>query len=137
MCMSMRPQLLQIAMQEPATGSIFVRLSHLMAKTDYQKALKYVGKRKDMERYRDMIDFLFAELIGGKWRKACFAFYNDDGPLIVNTPGVTQDMIDAWDGELCRAMHLALATMERETLAAWEDRSAWHHFRRRWLKEAE
>jgi hypothetical protein len=47
----------------------------------HMEVLKKVAARKDMERYRSVIDFIFCELFRG-WRKHAVAYYEDRGPLL-------------------------------------------------------
>src|SRR5215471_16035522 len=70
------------------TRSLFKRTEILLRDSDYQKALQYVASKKKMERYRDVIDFLFCELVAG-WKAHCMAFYADEGPPLRDAPEAT------------------------------------------------
>ncbi len=57
------------------TESIFPEVeTWLLEASDHQEALKYVASRKNMNRYRSMVDFLFCEIYT-EYRSSCFWFY--------------------------------------------------------------
>ena len=67
----------ELALTGGLTESIFPEAEILFrVSTDYQKALKYVARRKDMERYESIMDFLFCEL-HPEFRAGCFKYYLD------------------------------------------------------------
>lgn len=56
-----------------ATESIFPEVEAMLFTTsseDYQKALQYVAAKKDMNRYKSVVDFLFCELFP-EWQHKC------------------------------------------------------------------
>jgi len=62
-----------------ATDSIFPKVdAWLQEDGDHQRALDHIAGRKDMDRYRSQVDFVFAEL-HPEWRNKTFAFYADRG----------------------------------------------------------
>lgn len=61
------------------TDSVFPAIeAWLEADSDRWKAFTRIRGRKSAERYQSVMDFLLCEVIP-QYRKACFAFYNDDG----------------------------------------------------------
>jgi hypothetical protein len=59
------------------TTSIFPRIeAWLNESTDHQAALRFIARRKDMNRYRSVIDFILCETTP-LWRPACLRFYLD------------------------------------------------------------
>jgi hypothetical protein len=67
----------ELALTGGLTESIFPEAEMLFrVSTDYQKALKYVARHKDMERYESIMDFLFCEL-HPEFRAGCFKYYLD------------------------------------------------------------
>lgn len=60
--------------------SIFDRLDRWLNRyPEHRKAVAWLAVRKDMDRYRSFVDFLFCEVFP-EWQSACFEFY-DKGKL--------------------------------------------------------
>ena len=106
---------------QPAGGmtqSIFAEAERLlMSETDFQRALRFVASRKNMNRYRSMLDFLFCEIFID-WRDRCFAYYDDE------TRPRLKDLIDEkqralYDRWLVAALTLAREKLELERVASW------------------
>lgn len=129
MSMSLAPCLIQ-RLDRPCADSVFSAVDRLLEDTEYQKALKYVSGRKDMNRYNSMVDFLFAELIGGIWKTACFRYYEGDGCKLKDDPRVTPEMLAGWEEQLVLALDVAQDDMKEERTRSWAD------FHRRWKKRA-
>ena len=78
-------------------GSVFEKTEERLAKNSkYQEAIKFIGKNKNIDRYRDMIDFLFCEIFT-QWRNDCFKFYDGKGPMLKDHPDITKKMISDYD----------------------------------------
>ena len=72
------------------TRSVFPQVeAWLMESADRQDAIRFIGRRKDMMKYRSMMDFLFCELFV-QYRNACFRFYEDAGPGLIEMVTVPQ-----------------------------------------------
>lgn len=56
--------------------TVFRQAEKLLYDTKYQEVLYLVASRKDMERYRSVMDFLFAEVCP-EWQTATFNFYRN------------------------------------------------------------
>lgn len=110
--------------------TVFPAVDELLAETDYQKSLAFVGRMKDMDRYNSVVDFLFGELIGGKWRQACFRFYEGDGPPLRDHPDVTPEMMADWELRLVKALDFAFDLWSAEFDCSWKT------FKRQWEKIA-
>ncbi len=54
----------------------------LQASSKHQRALKHVARRKDMERYRSVLDFVLCELFP-EHQAPCRRFYAGKGPRLV------------------------------------------------------
>ena len=102
-----------------ATNSVFPAVDELLEDVDVQKALKFVSGRKNMDRYRSIVDFLFAELIGGKWKVACFRYYDDEGPRLDDDPRVTIEMLESWERDLIHALKFAEEMYLAELKTSW------------------
>ncbi|MEK7575102.1 MAG: hypothetical protein AAB511_02640 [Patescibacteria group bacterium] len=94
------------------TGSIFPKVDALLEQTDFQLALQHVASRKNMERYRSMVDFLFCEIFK-QFQRQCFLYYYEDGPQLSKI--VTDEARLRWFEEmLVRSLNLAHQEMSRE-----------------------
>lgn len=89
------------------SDSIFPCAEKLMFSSgDYQAALEYVGRRKCMERYESVMDFLFCELYP-VWRSRCFRFYlGRERPL---RERLSKEAVALYDRELVIALETARA----------------------------
>ncbi len=125
--MSLTPRLLQTQVRS-ATQTVFPAVEELLEETEYQKALGYVSARKNQDRYWSVIDFLFAELMGGKWKVACFRLYDGDGPVLKECRGVTPEKLAEWEKQICVALDVAWSDMDEERTRSWSD------FRKRWRR---
>jgi len=78
----------------------------LFSSGDYQHALEYVGRRKDMGRYESVMDFLFCELYP-VWRSRCFRFYlGRERPL---RDRLSKEAVALYDQQLVVALEVAKA----------------------------
>lgn len=125
--LTMRPMLRQIA--PAATLSVFPAVDIMLEDTEYQKALKYVAFRKHQKRYHSMVDFLFAELMGGRWKALCFRYYENEGPPLKNHPEVTKIALKSWEKQLCLALRIAWHNMDKRRTQSWSK------FHCRWRQE--
>ncbi len=65
-----------------ATDSIFPQVEALFfASLECQNALKYVARKKEMNNYTSVVDFLFCEL-HPKWKIPCRKYYAGNGPVL-------------------------------------------------------
>ena len=94
----------ELSLTGGATQTIFPKAEQLLAETDYQKALQFVSSRKNMNRYRSMMDFLFMELFT-QYQKHCFRYYEDKGPLLKDMLSAGQ--IEKYDQWLVIALKVA------------------------------
>lgn len=102
---------------DTATRNIFKRTQRLLDQsTDHQKALQFVASKKDMARYRDMIDFLFCEIFI-EHRRGCFLYYSNKGPQLVNI--LSEEAIERYDHWLVGALNLAHERMSQARMETW------------------
>ena len=89
-------QEMEVTCKMASCDSIFPAVeAWLQTTTDHQESLKYVAKRKKMDRYVCMVDFLVGEIFEGNIRKACFKFYEDEGdPLREQIDGETREKME-------------------------------------------
>src|SRR3989344_7300076 len=88
-----------------ATSSIFPEAeAWLLSEGDHWEALQYVARRKNQDKYTSMMDFLFCELFV-EYRKDCFRFYNEKGPLLKEM--ISQEQIAKFDNVLLQALKIA------------------------------
>ncbi|KKW47741.1 MAG: hypothetical protein UY99_C0024G0008 [Parcubacteria group bacterium GW2011_GWA1_59_11] len=66
-----------------ATESCFPEVeAWFMQHADRQRAVQEIAHRKNIDRYRSLIDFLLCEIFT-MYRPACFRFYRDKGPRLI------------------------------------------------------
>lgn len=95
-------QLLQV--QVGKSWSIFPLTDEALEDTTHQEAIQYVAGRKNMDRYRSVIDFLFCELFI-QWQYACFKFYDETGPQLNEI--LSEEEIAHYDLKLVAALKMA------------------------------
>ncbi len=98
--------------------SLFKETEELLTDGQFQMSLRFVATKKKMARYRDMIDFLFCELVLG-YRTACFRFYEGKGAPLREDPRATPEQIAQWDIFLAASLHVARAAMEQDRQLSW------------------
>ena len=92
-------QLVQVQQQVVGgvTQSVFPTVERMLDDPDNQEALKFVARRKNMDRYESVIDFLFCETFTG-FRGACQRFYAGNGPRLLDM--TTQHERDNFEARL-------------------------------------
>jgi hypothetical protein len=99
------------------TMSVFPEAEQfLLADSDHQNALRYVASRKDMKRYKSMMDFLFCELYT-RYQPACFRFYEKNGPILRDM--ATQEQINFWGKVLLLAVQKAFEIHSQKRRVSW------------------
>jgi len=108
------------------TQSIFPQVEALLLNnTRYQKALEYVARNKNMNRYRSMIDFLFCELFN-RYIFKCFQFYNNNGPMLKDILSVEE--LAYYNQALLQALEIAYEKFRQN------EKNSWTSFRCKILK---
>tara|TARA_R100000234_G_scaffold110424_1_gene82785 strand:+ start:473 stop:934 length:462 start_codon:yes stop_codon:yes gene_type:complete len=105
----------------PFLGSIFPGADDLLEDAGVQSALKYVARRKKMENYRTMLDFLYCELYL-EHRYDCERFYLDStapklGELLSDQEIADRELV------LMESLMLAHDLEERNRLERWSEES--------------
>jgi hypothetical protein len=98
------------------TGSIFPQVDEALNETDYQKSLEFVASKKDMDRYRSMVDFLFAEIFI-QHRAACFKFYEEDGLQLKDI--LTPEQTLWYEKALLQGLFIAREIFQRKLALSW------------------
>jgi hypothetical protein len=97
--------------------SVFPKVEEwLTESSDHWQALQFVASKKDMQRYRCIIDFLFCEIFVD-YRGGCFRFYDECGPqlrFIIST-----EQIANFQRRLMAAMRLAHDMFQERRRASW------------------
>ena len=118
-CVAQQQFRLILRPEQSACEGIFEQTEDLIFKDDdYIEAIEFVARSKKMERYQDLIDFLFCEIFT-EWRLSCFNYYKGKGQLLKDHPKMTQEMINSYDLFM---VHVALPTM----LASYRERLNCH-----------
>lgn len=108
-------------------GSIFPHVDALLDDIRYQQGLAFVGRKKNMRRYRSVIDFLFCELYP-EYRRGCFRYYRGRGQLLKWL--ITEDQRKQFETEMLSALEIAAVKAEGREYIYWAA------FRREALKSA-
>jgi hypothetical protein len=71
----------ELRVEGVACQSIFPLVEIWLGSSKRYEVLKKVAHRKDMYRYRSVVDFMFCELFP-EWRKHAIAYYEERGPQL-------------------------------------------------------
>jgi hypothetical protein len=93
--------------------SLFPETEKLLRDTEFQASLQFVSSEERIAPYRDMIDFLFCELVVG-YRRDCFRYYRREGPPLCDIRRVNPERIAGWDKFLMASLHVAHDAMEKD-----------------------
>lgn len=101
------------------TESVFPEAeAWLLSDSDHQSALEFIASKKNMNRYHSLVDFLFVELVP-RYRRSCFAFYNNDGPLLKDM--ITLEEHDSYRRLLLAALEVALQAFHARQPMLWDN----------------
>jgi len=119
MCLNMRQSL---ELRGGACQTIFPVVERFIeADSDRMFALEHIASRKNMEKYRSWMDFLFAEVFT-QYRNRCLRFY--DGKDVQVVEWATKEQILEWQATLLRFVALAhVAHCEKRALSWSKARS--------------
>jgi hypothetical protein len=102
---------LSLAQQQIPFSSIFEGAEGAMNSSHVMGCLKYIARRKDMDRYHSVVDFLFCELFP-IYKPGCFRFYADEGPQLREI--IDEEQILFYDNQLLKALTLAVEIGKEE-----------------------
>lgn len=103
--------------------TVFPKSEDKINETEYQQALEFVGRRKNMDQYYSMMDFLFCEIFPDPWKFKAFKFYNGKGTILINDPDITDELILFYDKTLCIVLELALKMLNKKRETGWREAS--------------
>lgn len=107
----------KMALVGGATLSIFPQAENwLLFSADNYEALQFVARRKNMERYHSMMDFLFCEIFI-EYQKHCFLYYNKKGPLLKEM--ISEEQIVRYDAILLKALKIAYKVFREKQEVSW------------------
>ncbi len=86
------------------TRSCFPKAEALLDSTEYQKCLEIISSRKDVDKYRSVMDFLASELFPSV-KVDCFKYYDEEGPRAVDL--YSKSRLESIDKDLCLALEIA------------------------------
>jgi len=89
----------------------------MLKDTEYQRSLEFVVVRKNMDRYRSVVDFLFRELHPER-KKSCQDFYDDRGPPLRFL--VREDEIEPMNRRIVTALLVAKELLEKKIFFSWK-----------------
>lgn len=100
-----------------ATMSVFPQAeAWLLGDNDRQRALEYVASRKDMARYKSMMDFLFCEIFV-QFRSKCMKYYADKGPKLREV--ITVEQLLFFSDALLKGLELAYRAFTDQRHMSW------------------
>jgi len=135
--MSMKQSLRQgqeLKLSGGVTSTLFPKTEEKLEEgDDYIEALKFIARRKNMKRYRSVMDFLFCEMFPAPWRFKAFKYYNNQGPRLINDPDMDDELVKAFDSVLCDlVLEVCVVSLNKERRRewGWSDRKLhWKHMR--------
>jgi len=128
-------QVLELSLCGGLTTSVFkISESKLISSLRVQKALKFIGRRKNMERYKSMMDFIFCEIWIAQ-QTPCFKFYEGNGPALRESMPTKE--IKYYDKMIAKALDIALDLLKKYEEQEWSKKQVhWVAFRTAVLKKA-
>ena len=111
-------QKLEIQSPDAATSSIFPTVEAWLGESaDRMNALKHMARRKDMERYRSVVDFLLCETLP-IYRKSCMRFYRGKGPRLRDMI-TDRTLLVAIEAGMIQMVELCYEMHKRELETSW------------------
>ena len=108
---------LDLVCEDAATISIFPEVEKWLNKdSDRQRALDHVRGRKNMDRYRCVIDFLFTE-IHTWYRPKCQAFYSGKAPPLRDISDPKHVVL--WSETMIRFLEIAYEAHNEQRRLSW------------------
>ncbi len=102
-----------------ATSSIFPQVEAvLFHSADYQRAIEFVAKRKNVHRYESLMDFLFCEL-HPEYIWACKRYYAHQGPALRDILTVKQLLL--FNDRLLKAIDMAHTLFCEKRAKSWRE----------------
>jgi len=99
------------------TESIFPRVEQwLQLSSDHAESLKYIAARKNMNRYRSVVDFLFCEIFL-RFRSRCFAYYDERGKKLAEI--ITESERQEFENVLMTALQGAYNAFREKRRLSW------------------
>jgi len=86
--------------------------------TDHWNAFSFVARRKDMDRYHSICDFLLCEIVTEE-RSSCFRFYNDRGRQLREIRSARQ--IAYYEAKILVFLEVCYAAFCQERRLSWRD----------------
>lgn len=100
-----------------ATETIFPVIDKMLTdSTEFQEALAFVAARKDMRRYRSMVDFLVCELVPF-YQGGCFRYYDGKGPQLKKL--INEETRVRLEWRMQAALEIAKERMEEKRRLSW------------------
>lgn len=100
------------------TETIFPVVEAMLLETEYQKALAFVSRKKNMRRYHSVMDFLFCEIFIA-YRRQCFAHYAEEKGSKQLREVVTEEQRARFEKWLVAALGIALKKMQEDRKLSW------------------
>ena len=119
------PIQIQTVINGGVTESIFPKVEKRLNGKSLE-ALQFVASKKNMDKYKSVIDFFFCEIFPD-WQDECFAFYKNNGCNLKKM--LTPEEVASYESWLLIALDIAEEFL-KETQQTFKGRSAWHQYHR-------
>lgn len=118
LCCSLELSLSQeLSIRGGATQTIFPKVERwLQRKTENWQALQYIAGRKQMERYRSIVDFVFCEIFI-EWQNGCFRYYEERGKKLRFL--ITREQRQELEKRLLAGLKMASKLFQKKRRMSW------------------
>ena len=100
--------------------TVFPLTEDRLQNTDVQYAIKFVAARKNMDKYRSMMDFIFVETFPELWKIKCFNYYNGNGVQIIEDKDITDYQLKKYDVIMSKILiEVLLQLADKERCKNW------------------
>ena len=98
-------------------STIFPEVEVRLQQREYGHAIQHVARRKSMESYTHVVDFVFCEFFGSPWKERCFKYYSGEGPLLKEY--LTEEQIANCEKVMLIALDVAILLHRRNHRTSW------------------
>jgi hypothetical protein len=84
----------------------------MLENDEYEKAVRVIAQKKNIDKYAAFIDFFHCELFP-EWKSECFRYYEGKAVLFKNHPLSTEERINKLDAFLCKCLGVAKIIVDR------------------------
>lgn len=118
-----------IALESGYTRTLFKKVDRELRKEKVRAALRHVAKRKKIDSYECLVDFLYAELFLDQI--SCQNYYSGNGKKLLER--ISKQLIKEREAFMLDCLELAAVLHERDLADDWNEKTdlyiwnMWHH----------